>query len=125
MKKLIQVVLAVSLALTFSSLVLAQEKAKTRENPATQGTMPGKGMTHKDAHKDMMICGAGMMMGKSIAPTMDGGVIVLIGNKLFKYDKNLELKKEVEIKIDVTAMKKMKQKGSRWREKRGIESEEN
>ncbi len=49
-----------------------------------------------------------MMMGKSVVATSDGGVVVLMGNKLQKYDKNLELKKEVEIKVDMESMRKMK-----------------
>ncbi len=47
------------------------------------------------------------VMSKEMVGTEDGGVIVLIGNKLLKYDKNLDLKKEVEIQIDMKAMKKM------------------
>jgi len=47
------------------------------------------------------------MMKESLVATQDGGVIVMIGNKLQKYDKNLTLKKEVEIKIDMEAMRKM------------------
>lgn len=41
-----------------------------------------------------------MMYGSSLAATSDGGALVLTGNKLIKYDKNLNLVKEVEIKID-------------------------
>ncbi|MFH0753101.1 MAG: hypothetical protein V2A70_00875 [Candidatus Omnitrophota bacterium] len=46
------------------------------------------------------------MMAKSMVASSDGGVIVLVGNKLMKYDKNLALVKEVEIKIDMAAMQK-------------------
>lgn len=49
----------------------------------------------------------GCMMGKTMVPSDDGGVIVMIGNKLYKYDKNLELKKETELSIDYESMKKM------------------
>lgn len=42
-----------------------------------------------------------LMVAKSIIATSDGGVIVLIGNKLQKYDKDLVLQKEVPIKADV------------------------
>ena len=38
--------------------------------------------------------------------TSDGGVIVLTGNKLTKYDKDLNVVKEVEIKMDLESMHK-------------------
>ncbi len=41
--------------------------------------------------------------------TQDGGFVVIMGNKIMKYDKNADLKKEVEMKVDTTAMKKMMQ----------------
>ncbi|MFC1508097.1 hypothetical protein ACFL60_00230 [Candidatus Omnitrophota bacterium] len=46
------------------------------------------------------------MMPKNIAATADGSVIVLAGNKLLKYDADLNLVKEVEVKMDVEAMMK-------------------
>jgi len=50
-----------------------------------------------------------MMMGKpSIVASNDGGVIILMGHKLYKYDKNLNLIKEVELKMDMPDMKGMK-----------------
>ncbi len=50
----------------------------------------------------------GMMMGKSgIVATQDGGVIVMTGNKLYKYDKDLNLVKEAEVKMDMEGMQKM------------------
>jgi hypothetical protein len=53
---------------------------------------------------------SGMMCGSSLVATEDGNVIVLMGNKLLKYDKDLNLVKEVEIKIDWENWKKtMKQ----------------
>lgn len=60
--------------------------------------------------KVMMMSGMMMAMPKSIVATEDGGIIVLVGNKLLKYDANLKLVKEIEVKIDVSAMmKKMKE----------------
>jgi hypothetical protein len=47
----------------------------------------------------------GGMGGREIVATTDGGIVVLVGNKLVK------LKKEVEIKIDREAMKKMMSEG--------------
>jgi len=37
------------------------------------------------------------MMHSQMVATVDGGVIVLCGMKLYKYDKNLILKKEVDL----------------------------
>lgn len=42
---------------------------------------------------------------KAAFSTSDGGVIIIIGNKMMKYDKDLNLKKEVEIKADSTALR--------------------
>jgi outer membrane lipoprotein-sorting protein len=46
------------------------------------------------------------MMEKSLVATNDGGVIVLAGNTLTKYDKDLNLLKEVEVKMDMARMQK-------------------
>jgi hypothetical protein len=50
---------------------------------------------------------AEMMMGRSMIATQDGGVALLMGNKLIKYDKDLNLQKEVEVKPDMECMRKM------------------
>ncbi len=55
-------------------------------------------------------------MQKQMVATSDGGVVVLAGNKLLKYDKDLNLVKEaelktgVELKIDVGSMQEMVEK---------------
>jgi hypothetical protein len=50
------------------------------------------------------------MMQKEMVATEDGGVIIMAYNKLCKYDKDLNLVKEVELKIDIKAMQdKMQQ----------------
>ncbi len=64
-----------------------------------------EGMQKKHAMKCMM----DMMMNKQMVSTSDGGVVVLFGHKLYKYDKNLNLVKEAEIKMDFEAMKKKMQ----------------
>ena len=58
---------------------------------------------------DMMVNAMMMhgMMNKSIVATPDGGVIIVMGNKLLKYDKDLNLVKEVEIKMDMDGMHEM------------------
>jgi hypothetical protein len=47
------------------------------------------------------------MMERSVVATSDGGVIVIMGNKLTKYDKDLNVVKEVDLKMDPEGMKKM------------------
>ena len=65
-----------------------------------KGMMDGKG-SMMGMHGMMM-----KMMEKTMVPTSDGGVIVLAGNQLTKYDKDLNVVKEVELKMDMEAMKK-------------------
>jgi len=84
------------------ALAFSQEKSPGTETSMEmgKGMMMGKGMG----------CDCGkmcMMMQKQMIATSDGGVIVLAGNKLYKYDKNLNLVKEAEIKMDVEGMNKM------------------
>lgn len=86
-------------------------EATTETDMSKPGTMPsgmqgmmGKGqmMSMCPMHHMMM----GSMMNKAIAPTEDGGVIVLAGDKLIKYDKDLNLVKEVKIEMDMEGMEK-------------------
>ena len=42
----------------------------------------------------------GMMKHKCVVATSDGGVVVMMGDKLAKYDKNLNLVKETELKME-------------------------
>ncbi|MDD5585294.1 MAG: hypothetical protein PHV55_09625, partial [Candidatus Omnitrophica bacterium] len=46
------------------------------------------------------------MMQKQMAASGDGGVIILTGNKLLKYDKDLNLIKAVELKTSVDSTRK-------------------
>jgi hypothetical protein len=86
-----------------------------------QGMMDGNDMMHKGmmgqpmAGKPMpMMCPMHMMMcqgvmQKDIVAASDGGAIVMVDNKLLKYDKDLNLVKEVELKIDMKAMQEKMQ----------------
>lgn len=71
-----------------------------------KGMMGGKMGMHMMADscpmESMLMHG---MMGRSMIASGDGGVIILIANRLYKYDKNLVLKKETEIKIDTAAIR--------------------
>jgi hypothetical protein len=110
MKQIGMIVLAGLLMIGIPSLAFTQEnkdemtdmisKNMKQVGEMFQGKTKGKGD----------ICD--MMMGKSLVATADGGVVVWLGNKLFKYDKDLVLQKEVEIKIDLEGMQKMMKKCS-------------
>ena len=63
-----------------------------------QGGMGGGGM-------EMMH--HGMMGQPSMVSSNDGGVIVMIGKTLYKYDKNLNLVKQVELPSDMPQMNMM------------------
>ena len=62
------------------------------EDPSMDMDMRGKMMKGKG------MMGGGMMQHASMVATPDGGVIVLSGPRLAKYDKDLNLVKEVELK---------------------------
>lgn len=64
---------------------------------------PGQGMMGRDHMSKGM-------MSISMVATQDGGVVVMIGNKLYKYDQNLSLKKETEISVDYEGLKSMMMK---------------
>ena len=107
MKQLWMIVLVGLFMIGFSSLAFTQEHKggmmdMSKDTKQGDKMCPGKmqGMGH---------C-CEMMMGKSLVATEDGGVVVMLGNKLFKYDKDLVLQKEAEIKIDKEFMQKMMEK---------------
>lgn len=77
---------------------------------AVMGPNQGQGMMqNKDSSMGMKMGRFPMMgmMGRLMVATADGGIVILVGNKLQKYDKDLNLIKETEIKVDMTAMHKM------------------
>ena len=102
MKKRIAVITAI-VVLTVTGLALAQMndqgKGMMGQGMMDKGMMEGKGM--------MMHSMMNTMMNKSMVATSDGGVIVMTANKLTKYDKDLNVVKEVDIKMDMDGMQKM------------------
>lgn len=86
-------------------LIPAGSFAEKSQQGTNQQWMGQQGMNQQGMGRGM---GGGMMMPPKKEATMvavpDGGVIVLIGNRLLKYDKDLNLKKEVEIKSEVDEM---------------------
>jgi len=107
MKKLMFVSAFLVLFIAVPAFLFSQPSPQGKGEGMQHGMM-GKGMGQgggmmKDCPNCQMMMK--MMMSKTMVASDDGGVIVMIGNKLFKYDKDLNLKKEVEIKIDMEAMK--------------------
>ncbi len=68
--------------------------------------MMGRRM-NRSTMSEMPMCGLGM--AKMIAAE-DNGVIVMSHGKLYKYDKDLNLKKEVKIPVDFDHIKQMRMK---------------
>ena len=104
--------------LAAAHLLWAQDPITNKEpGPPMEDMGPG-GKMGMGEDKMMMrqammcpICSAAIkgMMNPQIVATSDGSVIVAAGPRLMKYDKDLNLVKEVEIKIDMQAMmEKMK-----------------
>lgn len=64
--------------------------------------MKGHGSKKADYSKKMLMY---KMMKPEVTPTDDGGVVVIVGDTLQKYDKKLKLVGETIIEIDYKAMK--------------------
>jgi hypothetical protein len=80
------------------------KQAMSDSGMAAQGGMMGMCPMMKPAMNPMPM--NHMMMNKSLVATADGGVVVLVGNKLMKYDKDLVLQKQVELEMDMAGMQK-------------------
>jgi len=111
MKKLVLVivvliltgVLAVSFAEQKSEAVkeMLSEVGKSAQTTG-QGMVTGKEQMMMMCPMHHMMMGA--MMGRSIVATEDGGIVVAAGEKLMKFDKDLNLVKEAQMPIDTEAM---------------------
>ena len=116
MKKVIFAVVVIGLFMTTSVISFAQEKGSMM-GKGMKGSMKGKadeGMMGVCPMRSMMKT----MMGKTMVATGDGGVIVMMCNKLMKFDKDLNLVKEVEIKMEMEGMAKMMKEMKRFNPKR-------
>lgn len=93
MKKIVYLFLGAVICVSFLSVSFAKD-------------MGGKKWDKKD--NDCPMCNMHKMMGaKELIATQDGGVVLIMGNKLIKYDASMNLVKEVEIKPDMEAMRNM------------------
>lgn len=75
-----------------------------------KGGMDGMGNCKMDSTMECNMMRMHMFAPKTAFATTDGGIVVIVGNKIMKYDKDLKLKKEVELTVDSTAMKHMMRK---------------
>ena len=111
-KNLIAVVVVIIVGT--SGLAIAQMNDKGKEMMGDKaGMVRGKGGMMGVMGKGMM---DGKMMGmcpmmksmmdRNVVATSDGGIVVVAGNKLTKYDKDLNVVKEVELKVDMEGMHK-------------------
>jgi hypothetical protein len=113
MKKSLLIITSIVLLVSALTLSLAKESGQTKDS--TQGKMAEggtMGKQHVMSKEQMMgscpMCRSMMssMMGKSLIATADGGVVVMVCNKLMKFDKDLNLVKETEMQIDMEGMQK-------------------
>jgi len=117
-RKIIGAVVVLMMAVVFCGVGLkgCEKKAQaaeatTKTDMSKPGTMPSGMQGMMDKGPMMPMCPMhhmmmGSMMSKAIAPTEDSGIIVLAGDKLIKYDKDLNLVKEVKIEMDMEGMQK-------------------
>ncbi|MCF7908080.1 MAG: hypothetical protein K9L86_04330 [Candidatus Omnitrophica bacterium] len=95
MKRFTGIVLGSLLLVVVNFSVFAEEhSSEMMDKGMMSKSMMGKGMMQ-------------MMVKKQLVATEDGGVVLLLGNKLVKYDKKLNLVKEVELSIDSEGMRQM------------------
>jgi hypothetical protein len=111
-KRWVVVMGVVLLAVIGSYRVFAQPRQSQPGQPP-MGPGMGRGMMQGQGGQAGMMCpmcGAmgGAMMQKSLVET-ENGFVVAVGNKLIKYDDDLNKVKEVTIDIDVTAMQQTMQ----------------
>lgn len=97
MRRYAFVVVLAALVLGLAVVSFAYEHEGMKGPMAAKGAKMGMCPKHCMMMKDMM--------AKKIVATEDGSVVVMVGNKLMKYDKNLDLKKEVELKCDMNEMR--------------------
>lgn len=95
-------VLVVSIAEQSEKMQDIMGKMEKQAITAEQSAMTGEGQTTCMCPMHQMMTDA--MMCKCIVATGDGGVIVIDGEKLMKFDENLNLVKQVQVPIDTEAI---------------------
>ena len=109
MKKNTWILMLVVLLMS-AGLVYAEGMEDGMMGKGMKGGMMEEGMMGKEMTDGKMMGMCPMMksmMDRSVIATTDGGIVVVSGNKLTKYDKDLNVVKEVELKMDMEGMQKM------------------
>ncbi|MDO8602885.1 MAG: hypothetical protein Q7O04_03435 [Candidatus Omnitrophota bacterium] len=92
MKKIFFMLLAAVVCISFLSVSFARDTGERKSDKKDDMNCP---MCHM----------VKMMNDKKLLATQDGGVVLMIGSRLIKYDAQLNIVKETEVKIDMEAMK--------------------
>ena len=107
-------VVAIFIAGVASYMAFAQPQrgGMMRDRETGQGGMMRSRMMGQDG--GMQMCDMHKMMGQcmtreQLVATPDGGVIAMVGNQLMKYDSDLKLITQTEVKIDYEAMQQKMQ----------------
>jgi hypothetical protein len=107
MKRLVLFVIVGLLIVSTAYIVSAgQQNEKTDGGMTPKACMPNCPMPNGPMSNCPMcpaMCQS--MMSKSLVATNDGGVILMTGCQLVKYDKDLNKVKEVQIEVDMDKMK--------------------
>jgi hypothetical protein len=96
--------LAILMASIFTIVMVSSTMAETKKEESKGCPMTGM-MGKKGPHMDDMPMHC--MMQKQMVATSDGGIVLTVGNKLYKYDSNLNLQKEADIPFNKDCMMKM------------------
>jgi len=86
----------------------AQDQNAQQGGMQGSGTMMGGGMDMMASSGTCTMCGM-MMMGSKMVATADGGVVVMMGNKIMKYDKDLKKVKDTTVDIQEVQQSMMQQ----------------
>jgi hypothetical protein len=108
MRGVLGVVFVVALASVFALCAPTTAQHGHRGNGMMDGgMMGGRGMMMgSDSAGGCPMMGMGMMMPRQVVP-VNGGIVVVMGNKLIKFDEDLEKQKEVTLEVDEEALERM------------------
>ena len=95
----VKLVALVVISIMFCSVLAFAQSPDEKNQPVVEEKTPAK-QIDKGQMGGMIMQMMGAMQKQMVA-TNDGGIIVLTGNKLLKYDKDLNLVKETEVKTGV------------------------
>ena len=73
------------------------------ERGGVGGSTAARPAISMDLMQNMMVMQA--MKERSIVATSEGGMVVIVGNQMVKYDKDLNVVKEAELKIDLDKLR--------------------